>query len=141
VHRGHVLAGQPHAHHLDDVLLRHAEQRRLGLIDAQHQLSASSSTVSSTPMMSACLRRPARTCLRHGDLARVVGAIDLGDDGRQHRRAGRHFHHLGIAAMLAWPTATTRSRTETAISWLWRLRCCLSTRLTWMSPISGALRR
>ncbi len=33
------------------------------------------------------------------------------------------------------------SRTEVAISWLLRSRLCLSCRLTWMSPCSGALRR
>ncbi len=36
--RRHILAGQAHAHGVDDVLLRHAEQRRLGLIDVQHHL-------------------------------------------------------------------------------------------------------
>ena len=33
------------------------------------------------------------------------------------------------------------ARTLWAISWDWRLRLCLSSRLTWMSPTSGPLRR
>ena len=37
--------------------------------------------------------------LGHGDAPRFIRPVDLGDDGRQHRRAGGHFHHLGVAAV------------------------------------------
>jgi hypothetical protein len=39
------------------------------------------------------------------------------------------------------PIAVSSSRTLRAISWLDRLRSCLSTRLTWMSPVLLSLRR
>ena len=38
MHRRHVLTCQAHAYHVDDVALRHSEQRRLALQDVQHCL-------------------------------------------------------------------------------------------------------
>jgi hypothetical protein len=45
----------------------------------------------------------ARACLEHPahGLGRLLaacglGAVDLGDDGREHRRPGRHLHHLHV---------------------------------------------
>ena len=50
--------------------------------------------------------------------------------------AGRHLDHLGVAAVAAADRGDSVAH-RTAISWLWRSRVCLSTRLTWMSPCSG----
>jgi hypothetical protein len=100
VHRRHVLAGETHAHHLDHVLLRHTEQRRLGLIHAQHQLfRVLVHRVVDADDVGRALKGSAHL-IRHCDLSGVVGTINLRDDGRHDRRAGRHFDDLGIAAML-----------------------------------------
>ncbi len=97
---GDVLAGQPHLHRLDDVLLRHACQGRLVLQHAQHEALG---------VVLHCVvdRHDAIGLLEHrahllGDchLGVVIGAVDFGDDGRHHRRTGRHFDHLDVGAVL-----------------------------------------
>ena len=75
---------------------------------------------------------------RLGDLAAAfgLGPVDLGDDRRQHRRAGRHFDHLDVGA----EAPADRLQRRGAAAWRWRgsVRCaaCLSTRFTCRSPTS-----
>ena len=100
MHRRHILAGKPQAHHIDNVLLRHAEQCRLGLGHAQYQLlRIRVHRVVYADNVCRALESRAHL-LRHCDLSGIVGAVDFGDDRRHHRRSRRHFDHLGIAAML-----------------------------------------
>ena len=91
--------------------------------------AASAMLLSSTSTTPASLRTPreppAPACCRPW-----LGPVDLGDERRQHRRAGRHFDHLDVGAV-----ALRRSPAAPAArAWRCRGSCgralCLSTRFT-----------
>ena len=99
VDRRHVLAREPHAHGLDDVLRRDTGERRLVLEHAHHELRrvVVDAVVDGDDVGRGGER--AAHLFRQGHLPGVVGAVDLGHDRRQHRRSGRHLHHLDLRAM------------------------------------------
>ena len=78
-------------------------------------------------------RSPANRRARGPRGAGRPGAVDLGDERREHRRAGRHLDDLDVGAE-ARPIAAQFRAHRVAMAWLCSLRWCLSTRLTCRSP-------
>ena len=70
-----------------------------------------------------------------------VGAVDFGQQGRQHRRAGRRLDDLDRRARPAGSALARRSRRSSAMTWLERSRSSLGAASPDRSPISGRLRR
>jgi hypothetical protein len=81
MHRRHVLAAESQTHHLDDVGLGHAQLRRLGLIDTQHQLGRLlvHRIVHADDVRRRLEGRP--HLAGHGHLTGVIRPVHLGDDG------------------------------------------------------------
>jgi len=75
-----------------------------------------------------------------GNLAGVVGAVDFGDDRRQHRRPRRHLDHLDAGIRKprdAFDPGTGRAGDGMAFP----AALVLVEQVTWISPTSGPLRR
>ena len=98
VDRRDVLAGEREPRdtgHLGD---RNAVQRGLGGVDAQDDpLRRIEDRIVDRGQVRRLLEDAAHL-LRQRHLGVVIGAVDLGDDRRQHRRAGRHLDHLDVGA-------------------------------------------
>ena len=99
VERRHVVAGERRAYGVDDVALGDALQRRLLVIDAQHEPRRG--LLDARVHVDDVGRRGERPAnrLRELLLSGVVGPVDLGDDRREHRRAGRDLDHLRRGAV------------------------------------------
>ena len=55
-----------------------------------------------------------------------IGAVDLGQQRRQHRRSGRHLDHLERLVPSGSLSTLRRSRRSSAMAWL--VRCALAAR-------------
>ena len=95
---GRRLAGQAGAQRGDDLLLRHAEHGGLAAVDQQQRARRGGDAAVVDVDHAVGLLEHAAHRLRHLPAAGGVGAVDLGDDRRQHRRAGRHFDDLDVGA-------------------------------------------
>ena len=98
VDRRDVLAGEREPRDAGDLGHRNAVQRRLGGVDAQDDpLRGIEDRVVDRGQVRRLLEDAAHL-LRERHLRVVVGTVDLGDDRRQHRRAGRHLDDLDVGA-------------------------------------------
>ena len=90
---------------------------------ATMNFSEGNSTESSTSTMSGVAWKVRARLLGDVDLAVVVGAIDLGDEGRLHGRAGRHLDDLDVAAVLPGDRLRSARAPTARSSWLLRCLC------------------
>ena len=96
---GDSFARQTGAQRAHNGLLRHAQHRSLAAVHQQHDARrAGDAAVVHIDHVAGFLENGAHR-LGHGAAAVGVGAVDFGHDGREHRRAWRHFHHFHIGAM------------------------------------------
>ncbi len=97
--RRHILSGQPHADHLDDIALRHAELRGLALQHMQNELARIGlDVVIDRDDILGGLKGLA-DFLADTHLPVHVRTIDFGQDRGHDRRSRRHFNHLGDPAV------------------------------------------
>ena len=87
--------------------------------------AASSSTYQSTSTTPAVCSKIDLICAASADRRAAIRPVDLGDERLQHRRPGRHFGHLDRGAEARARSATSRSRTRLAMSWLCALALVL----------------
>ena len=98
VQPGGGVAREAHAQRARHGRLRHAQARSLGPVHQQQGARCvCDGAVINVDHAGGALEHAA-DLPRQLLAASGVGAVDLGDDGREYRRAGRHFNHLHVGA-------------------------------------------